>query len=281
MEARLASREWSRLFPAMGETQPRVLHARFVRHEYSRHTHDEFVVGLIVEGVQRCVLLKTLNYTPAGSVFCINPGEAHDGSAGAPEGYVYHTVYPTAAQVRSVAEEFGIAGLPQFTSAVIEDHALAQLLARYHESVAARASQLEQETRLRLALVLMVRRHMNVEMAKPAALSVSPAVGRARDYLAENLNEDVSLTQLAAVVDVSPFHLARAFASRYGLPPHAFRDELRVRHAARMLASDMPPADVALAVGYCDQSHLNRQFKKILGVSPGQYARAQRGPRNG
>ena len=44
--------EWTRFFPAEGTSRPDVLHARFVRHAYSRHTHDEYVVGLIETGVR-------------------------------------------------------------------------------------------------------------------------------------------------------------------------------------------------------------------------------------
>ena len=281
MEALSRSGEWSRLFPASGAAHPQVLHARFVRHEYSRHTHDEFVVGVIVEGVQRLGLMKTLNYAPRGSVVFINPGEAHDGGAGVSEGYFYRTVYPGADLMSSAASEFGITQLPQFTSVVVDDPLLARLLTHYHNSIAAGATSLEQETLLRHALALMVRNHMNVEAARLEPISTSREVSQARDYLAADLASDVSLTQLARAVGMSPFHLARAFTISFGLPPHAFRDGLRVRQAMRLLASGQTLAEVAPAVGFYDQSHLTRRFKKIVGVSPGQFVRAQRGPSDG
>jgi AraC-like DNA-binding protein len=60
--------------------------------------------------------------------------------------------------------------------------------------------------------------------------------------------------------------------AQFGLPAHAYLSSLRVAHAKRMIRAGTPPAEVAYAVGYCDQSHLNRRFKKIVGVTPSQYA---------
>jgi AraC-like DNA-binding protein len=83
---------------------------------------------------------------------------------------------------------------------------------------------------------------------------------------------DVSLSELAKACGSSPFHLARAFNVQLGLPPHAYLNNLRVMHAKRMIRTGTALAEVAYAVGYCDQSHLNRRFKKIVGVTPSQYA---------
>jgi AraC-like DNA-binding protein len=84
---------------------------------------------------------------------------------------------------------------------------------------------------------------------------------------------DVSLSELAGACNLSRFHLARAFTGQYGLPPHAYLNSVRVMHAKRMIRAGTSLTEVAYAVGYCDQSHLNRRFKKVVGVTPSQYAR--------
>jgi AraC-like DNA-binding protein len=58
------------------------------------------------------------------------------------------------------------------------------------------------------------------------------------------------------------------------LTPHAYLDQLRVRHARELLRNGIAPADVALRTGYADQSHLTRHFRRLVGVTPGQYARS-------
>src|SRR5277367_936029 len=122
--------EWTRFFPGVGTSRPDVLHARFVRHAYSRHTHDEYVVGLIETGAQRFDLERAVHYEPAGSIFLINPGESHAGGSGLPEGYVYRTFYPPQNPIRAVAAEFGAtsAVLPSFAKPVITDQRLYDVL---------------------------------------------------------------------------------------------------------------------------------------------------------
>jgi AraC-like DNA-binding protein len=267
--------EWTRFFPGEGTSRPDVLHARFVRHAYTRHTHDEYVVGLIETGVQRFDLERDVHYAPAGSIFLINPGESHAGGSGLPDGYVYRTFYPPQKLIRAVAAELGAAStvLPSFVKPVITDQRLYDVLLAFHRSLADTASSLEQETHLRHAIALLVRRHTEPWSSSWRLEGASPAIRRARHYLDEGYVRDVSLSELARACGCSPFHLARAFTAQYGLPPHAYLNNLRVIHAKRMIRAGTALAEVAYAVGYCDQSHLNRRFKRIVGVTPSQYAR--------
>ncbi|MEI9952563.1 MAG: AraC family transcriptional regulator [Pseudomonadota bacterium] len=110
--------------------------------------------------------------------------------------------------------------------------------------------------------------------ASDATLQEGPAIrGTAR--MRECLNEEglhIDLETLASRVGLSRFQALRAFKRRYGLPPHAYQLCLRITRARRLLLAGAPPADVALQCGFVDQSHLNRHFKRILGVTPMRYA---------
>jgi len=70
------------------------------------------------------------------------------------------------------------------------------------------------------------------------------------------------------------FHLCRAFRDEIGLPPHAYLVHLRIARALDLLRARLPASRVAAEVGIYDQSQLNRHFKRIVGLTPGQYARA-------
>jgi AraC-like DNA-binding protein len=67
--------------------------------------------------------------------------------------------------------------------------------------------------------------------------------------------------------------LLRAFKKQYGMPPHTWLTDARVRRARRMLDAGIAPADAATEVGFTDQPHLNRHFTRIVGVPPGAYQR--------
>lgn len=88
--------------------------------------------------------------------------------------------------------------------------------------------------------------------------------------------EPPSLEQLAADLDTSPFALLRAFRDVYGMPPHTWLTDARVRRARRLLDAGVSPAEAALVVGFTDQPHLNRHFARIIGVPPGAYQRERK-----
>ncbi len=104
----------------------------------------------------------------------------------------------------------------------------------------------------------------------------SVAVARARALLDERLTETVGLDELAAHARLDKFRLCRAFRDEVGLPPHAYVTHRRVSLAQDLLARGVSQAEVATSVGLYDQSQLHRHFKRIIGVTPGAYARAVR-----
>ena len=99
-----------------------------------------------------------------------------------------------------------------------------------------------------------------------------PAVTRAKRYLTERFNESVTLDELSAVAGISKFHLVRQFAKQTGLSPHAFQVHVRIERARMLLQQGFSPAEIAMLVGFADQSHLTRHFKRIWGITPGAYA---------
>jgi AraC-like DNA-binding protein len=102
------------------------------------------------------------------------------------------------------------------------------------------------------------------------------AVKRAREMLDARFTEAVALNELAAHARLDKFHLCRAFRDEVGLPPHAYVTHRRVGLAGALLARGVPQAEVAARVGLYDQSQLHRHFKRIAGVTPGEYVRSMR-----
>jgi AraC family transcriptional regulator len=92
---------------------------------------------------------------------------------------------------------------------------------------------------------------------------------RVLDYLNDQFNRDLSLAELAAVVSYSPAYFSRQFKCATGLAPHQYLIRCRVEWARALLeAGDLTVAEVARQVGFADQSHLDRHFRHLLGVSP-------------
>jgi AraC family transcriptional regulator len=96
---------------------------------------------------------------------------------------------------------------------------------------------------------------------------------RLRDYIMGNLHEPISNAQLAGRVGVSERHVLKLFRQAYGTTPHRYVQRLRLAEGARLLAQPGHDiADIALQVGFCDQSHFTMAFRRAFGVTPRRYA---------
>jgi AraC family transcriptional regulator len=103
--------------------------------------------------------------------------------------------------------------------------------------------------------------------------SLSPAQKRRIfDYVRANVANDISVTELAEIVQMSPAHFSRLFRASLGMAPYRFVMQQRVEEAKRMLAtSNLSASQVAMAFGFSSQSHFVKVFRQFTGVTPKQY----------
>lgn len=114
------------------------------------------------------------------------------------------------------------------------------------------------------------------EAAPPADTRSAIALRRVRDLLEAEYARTVTIRELADVAGLSTFHLIRVFRATFGLPPYKYIEQIRIQQARRLIRLGFPLTHVVHATGFSDQSHLTRYFKRIVGVTPGMYARAGR-----
>lgn len=142
-------------------------------------------------------------------------------------------------------------------------NALAVHLLRHHSSLGERA-----------------RRGIARGPAEGSGLSAR-ALKAATDYVGDNLAGELSLAELAAQANLSPYYFSRLFKRSTGVSPHQYVVRERVRKAKELLLrGGLPVAAVAREVGFADQGHLSRHTKRLLGATPGEIlaeGKAERG----
>jgi AraC family transcriptional regulator len=118
----------------------------------------------------------------------------------------------------------------------------------------------------------LVRRYSSAPVEHPGTGLLTPrTLRRVTDHLLDRMDAPPSLTELAAVAGLSPFHLARAFRATTGLPPHRFLTEHRLLRARDLLQTGaFPVADIARQVGFRNLGHFRRTFCRRFGVGPGE-----------
>ena len=258
--------------PALGGLE--LLRAHYVTHSFAPHSHDTFAIGVVEAGVERFQYRRNPVIAPAGSLLVINPGEPHTGASAESGGWRYRMLYPDPELLREAAG--ALAGrarpIPFFAQPVVHDPALARELLALHHCLESGAEPLERQTRLIAFFAALVQRHADTPHDE-TRLAPEPSVARRlRAYLDERIGAPVTLAELAEIAGMSQFHTVRVFARATGMPPHTYLTQRRVAHAKTLLAQRLPLAQVAARAGFYDQSHLTRHFKRIVGVTPGQYA---------
>jgi AraC-like DNA-binding protein len=252
------------------------LTATFRRHRYRPHMHETYVVGVVEAGCEAFVARGVRHYLPAGTLCFVNPGEVHDGEP-VGGGFSYRMSYPSVRLISEIAEELmgkRPRGSPVFTSPVVQDPEGYRRFRRAHRALEGSPDRLEIDETTVSAFAYLVHRHAAVDSPRGKPGTAPSAVARMRDLLEAHFANPIDLKQVAGAADLNPFHAIRLFRRVYGLTPHAYLTDVRVRRAEGMLRAGSPPADVASACGFCDQSHLNRVFKARRGVTPAVFAQS-------
>lgn len=248
-----------------------LLSACFKTFEFSKHWHDELAIGLILKGAEGLEYKGSTIFIPEGHIVAINPSEIHTGFAGSEIGWEYRMFYFDTDLVSEVLSEVKPDIPPFIKSPIIDDKDTFRLLYKLHISLELSSLSLSRETLLTLALVQLFLRHGDHKPVEVAAYSEARTAKVVRDYLINHWQENVTLQCLSELVDRSKFQIIRSFTRLYGLTPHQFLLLLKVNKAKHLIQSGYACADAAMQCGFFDQSHMSRNFKRVVGVSPSRF----------
>jgi len=274
-----------------------MLTAEYREHEFAPHWHEAYTVPVIEAGAEAYAYQGGQYVAEAGTVPVINPGEIHTGSRAMEAGWRYRVFYIPVDFIEQLARDIASAPqpMPRFPAGALRDPDLAARVARAHRLLEERVDlssgespsggdppggdPLAAETALFDAMSTLIVRHA---LTHPEARRPSPdppRVALMKERLAADLTEPLSLSALAADVGLSPFHAARLFAQATRMPPHAWRNQLRLQRALAPLREGVSVAEVAAACGFTDQSHFTRHFRRMFGVPPGRWQAGGAGTR--
>ncbi|WP_428560786.1 MAG: helix-turn-helix domain-containing protein [Solidesulfovibrio sp. DCME] len=223
-----------------------------------RHAHARLVVGLCQSGGRRIEAAGARWTVGPGEGFVIPAGLAHACSPLQPGGQGYLALAVAPCLLPPPGPQAAASLLPR----VWRDAAMAARLSRLVDDLAAgREAVLAGLAELAAALGLRAGPPHTFHPATAAAKAAIDAAPHAPFRLAE----------LARGAGVGPFRLERLFRRDLGLPPGEYLLSRRVALAAARIGAGASLAEAALAAGFCDQSHLTRQFRRRMGVSPGRF----------
>lgn len=242
--------------------------ARLTDFVFPLHSHDHIVIGLLHEGALSSRYGLNRYVVEPGQLMLVNAGEVHDGRPAGRLGRRYTMLEIEAGVFRALCREANAREWIEFPRAVVDDPALRNALRGWMAALAVGESARERE---QLALLLGAFASGTARPGGAAARALARSVAREMRERAEDVE---GLGALAERSGASRFQLIRAFKQAYGLTPEDFRRQLRVARARALLGGRLGLADVASAAGFADQSHMTREFGRLLGCTPGTYRMA-------
>nr|WP_246728133.1 AraC family transcriptional regulator [Mesorhizobium japonicum] len=251
------------------------LAADYYRQDFSRHVHSEYLIGLIERGVHDVWCRGETWHAGGGTIATFAPGEPHFGGSGHDLGWSQKIFYLPDGLIRQVLGHSGQTGpgTIDFKSPFQENAAVAHgLSALWRLLEHEHSSALEIEEHL-----IRFLPHVFAQVGRPRVAErkfLPPRLRDVRDFIHAHSDEVLQLAALAALAGCSKTTLIDGFKAHFGVPPTRYLIQVRIDKARRLLRRGQNVAEVAVAVGFADQSHLTRHFKAVLGVTPARYLSA-------
>lgn len=276
--AKLDPLNTSRYWHACGLPGMDMLHADFTTHAYAPHMHQSFVIAVTEIGGAEFKSRGRTGVAHQQALLVFNPAEPHSGRMGGSARWRYRSFYLAEPGIRHLMATLGVDQPRYFESNTFCDPALIASFLELHRAFDGDgdpSDPLRQQELFVHSFGTLFQNHARQGqrvLPAPADASVlAPVLELLRDAFAERL----TLEQMAAVADLTPFQLIGAFNRTIGLTPHTYLTQLRLRAALRLLTAGRPLTEAAVASGFYDQSALTRHFKRTFGMTPLQYVRAR------
>jgi AraC-like DNA-binding protein len=252
------------------------IRAHFRGHAYDPHWHDCFLVGVTEQGVQQFNCRRVRHRSTPGHVFLLEPGEIHDGHAPTEDGFTYSMLYLDPhwleRELHALFEEAPADSQPGFADTLSHDPHLSTAIVQAFHVLHDGDLRIVRQTALD-GLLASLTRHLDWRKRQDFDPRLPLVAQVARDYLHAHTYEDIGLDDLAQACGIDRFRLTRAFKAAFGLAPHAYLIQLRLAKARQLLARGETPAQVASVLGFADQSHLGRWFRRAYQLTPADYRR--------
>ncbi|MFM4902208.1 AraC family transcriptional regulator [Aeromonas hydrophila] len=235
---------------------------------YDKHSHPHFSIGAITGGHSHYLNQRSRQKVGRGHLVLMNPEEVHACNPIADEPWSYLMFYLDTGWLQRQQEEAGLGdAFRPFDMTASRDPLLYQGLCRLHRQLWQESEPLAREVAChQFSRQLLAR-------LTPASWDDRPPqhLQRAAELMQDDCSSPLTLAQLSAVAGLTPSHFVRSFSRHYGMTPHAYLLDQRIRHARTLLRRGEPLAEVALASGFADQAHFQRQFKRRVAAPPGHY----------
>lgn len=253
------------------DLQVEVYEFKGIGQKFISHFHKNYVIGVVEAGSRDFVCNGKSYVINAGDILLINPGQAHGCEQIGSENLHYFSFNISTEVMQKVMFELGGKyTLPHFRKSVVKSPQISSSLLDLKEIIIGGCNDFAKEE-LFLLIMEQLAEIDCAERIKRDRSRNEEKINKICTYLKRNFYRSITLDELSAVSSVSKYHLIRSFTKVKGISPHKYLETVRIEKSKQLLEWGCPLAQVALKVGFTDQSHFTNLFKSLIGVTPKVY----------
>lgn len=240
------------------------LSARISDFSYKKHAHSEYAIGITKGGIQHYHLDGSLQLSHQNGIMLFNPEQIHDGMAHDQSGLEYIMLYIEPHLLLDVAEKDDIV---QFEQPVIYNKKVQTHIERLAQAIFHQEEEVVMDDLLVKLTDNLLGYSTDTTMHKTDTL-IDKMKRRIHDYLNSNLKIEL----IAKEFGMSKFQFIRFFKNHTGITPYQYYLNLKIESAKYLIEKERDIYSAVSEFGFVDLTHLNRQFKKIYGLTANDYA---------
>lgn len=238
---------------------------------FDKHIHEEFAIGVLLNGEMSGFIDGSTKSVNKKSIMTINPDTAHSNNS------FNHNIYSQSAinidptYLTNLLKENFSSKQIYFKTGLFENEELANefisLMISFEKD---ELTTLDYECRLIEVINKILLANTSVQ-EKNNLTKHGIAINRAKEFMQDNLNMNITLDDIANELDLSKYHFLRLFKKHTHFSPHVYLMFKRLEQAKKLLQQGNNIIDVVYTCGFTDQSHLNKHFKAYVGLTPKVY----------
>lgn len=241
------------------------------KHIFPKHYHDDvYGICLMEKGASSCLGID--KYVKEGEIVLINPGELHSGVPMVKEGVSYSMLYINIDYLKKLFHDFCPSSIeyPEFKKKIICKRDTIISLSSFVNSFSNQLDNIDKQSLLFETILKIFFNSKTRDTSKKEKLS-SNDFSMVKDFLASNLEKKITLDEMADIAGISKFHFLRLFKNSTGITPHIYRMQKRIEKSKNLLLDGASSLDIAMKLGFYDQSHFLNKFRDYIGATPTQF----------
>lgn len=237
---------------------------------FPMHFHEYYVIGIVEHGKRTMTCNANVYEITKGDIIIFNPNDSHACIQTSDEKFVYRGLNIPKQIVLQYSKEIrDSTELPYFPNYLKNQEEIIKVVSHLHQSIMEDNITVDREAVFLHSISLLLNRY--IEPVPVLLMTYQNEVEQVCQFIASHFQDALYLEQLCEQVHLSKSTLLRAFTKNKGVTPYRYLQTVRINEAKRLLEQGMRPVDVAMQVGFSDQSHFTNFFTTFIGITPGGY----------